>query len=108
MSKFSYDGEEFELLDEDSMLWAEAASIERMTGKTIRGEPDSSEITAGFVWASIKRVRPGFMKFSEFMKLPMGATQPVPEPEPEEPSVSELEEVAADPLEPSEPEQTAS
>jgi hypothetical protein len=104
MSKFSYDGETFDLLDEDSMLWAEAASIERMTGKTIRSEGDSAEITAGFVWASIKRVRPGFMKLSEFMQLPMGATQPVDEPE----ETPDPEDEVPDPLESSEPEPPAS
>jgi len=107
MSKFTYDGETFALLDEDTMLWAEAATIERFTGKTIRSDGDSAEITAGFVWASIKRQRPGFMKFSEFLQLPMGATQPVPE-EPPEPSSDPEDEGEADPLEPSEPEPTAS
>ena len=100
MSKFTYDGETFELLDDETMLWAEAATIERMTGKTIQSDGDSSEITAAFVWASIKRGRPGFMKLSEFMQLPMGATQPVRE----KPEESE----ETDPLEPSEPEQPAS
>jgi hypothetical protein len=103
MSKFTYDGETFELLDDETMLWAEAATIERMTGKTIQSDGDSSEITAAFVWASIKRQRPGFMKLSEFMQLPMGATQPVVE-KAEEPEESE----ETDPLEPSEPEQPAS
>ena len=38
MARIRYDGDEFELLDEDTLSWVEAAAIERATGKTFAGD----------------------------------------------------------------------
>ena len=104
MARIRYDGDEFELLDEDTLSWVEAAAIERATGKTFAGDGDSIEIMAGFVWASIKRKRPTF-KLSEFMSTAMGETEQVPD----EPDPEPAEEGEPDPLEtPDEPDSPSS
>ena len=76
MSGFTFEGEHYELLEPDKLLFAEARAIERHTGETIaemsEAEYPSATQLQAMLCASIKRKRPDFT-FSDLDAVPIGA-----------------------------------
>jgi hypothetical protein len=85
-------GYEFDLLDQDSLLWVEADAVERVTGVTM-GQLGSevsgkASVVLAFFWVSVKRQLPQ-TTFAALQQLPMGAFRILAD--------DELDEVEPDP-----------
>lgn len=98
MTKFSVEGQNYELVD-SRLTFGEAAALERVTGLTFgeiqqQGtERASIAVTQAFVWISMKRVRPE-LKFSDLDSLAIDEIEweeqpPEAEPDPTQPADAE-------------------
>lgn len=105
MPKFLVGGEQFDLIDEEDLLFAEARAMQKHTGKNlgvlVQGiEEGDMDALQAFMWVSMKRVKPE-LKFTDLDDLPLAefdvvddelaepaeqpedvAPDPTPEPEP--------------------------
>lgn len=84
--KFEWQGEMYEMLNQDKLTWVEMSVIEDKAGITTEelAAPEyrgRALVTAAFAWASIKRQNPT-VTWEEFINSPMSAM--VFEEEPEE------------------------
>lgn len=91
MAKFTFDGEEFPLLTEDDLTFAEGAAACRAAGVKASDLGDERfEVLQALVWISVKRRRPEFM-FSALNDVPVSAIAFIAEDE---------EDAEPDPTEP--------
>lgn len=87
--KFKW-GEHESVIDVNSVMFAEARAIEKVTGSTFKETMDqlvagSMEAVQAFVWIAFKRSDPG-MKFSDLDNVPLTDVDVITEEEvPEEP-----------------------
>lgn len=85
MPKFKVEGEEFDLLTTDDLLFAEARAIQKATGVTLgalmESEGDVSTMQA-LMWVSMKRSRPT-MTFFDLDQVPMASVEWIDDEEPE-------------------------
>lgn len=73
--RFTIAGEAFELLDVDSLTFAEGRAIQKATGvpmgRLMEGAADGdTDLTQALIWVTMKRRRPE-MKFADLDDVPM-------------------------------------
>jgi hypothetical protein len=69
--RFLLGGEEFHLLDQDELTFAEARAIQKATGVPVgKFDGDDGAVVQGFLWVSMKRRKPE-MKFADLDDVPM-------------------------------------